>query len=386
MFWNNVKIAIRNLRKNKAFAAINISGLALGLTIYIFGGLLVNYELSHDQFFEKSSRIYTIGSTAAPELDVGVDRLNATFSAVAPIVEAEVADVEAVARAVFREYLLTTGAEGFYQGVRFADPSLLNIFDFEYLYGDETALVDPSGLLITESVANKYFGKTDVIGEVVNFDNEFSFYVTAVIEDVPLNSHFNSFLVGNNELEIIAPINGLNRMREWDLAGNWNNLSLGDKTYVLLPDGFDQAWFQSQMDGIYERLVPEDQHEVISNFIVSPLAFANVAIWDMIGIPVIKVISLLSFMVLIIACVNYTNLATAQSLGRSREVGMRKTMGANQRQLLTQFLVESLVIAFIAMIVAIAALEVVIPFFNNATNKSLALNYLATLPWLSTLR
>lgn len=382
MFWNNVKIALRNLRKNKVFAAINISGLALGLTVYVFGGLLVNYERTHDLFFENTPHIYTLGSTAAPDLNVGVDQMNSTFTTVGPIVEAELEDVAAVARTINDEYLLTMEAESFYQGVRFADPSLLDIFDFNYIYGDASALEDPSGLLITESVAIKYFGDTDVVGKVVTFDNEFDFYVSAVVEDVPLNSHFNSLVIVDSAFEIVAPVSGLKRMRDWDLAGNWNNLSLGDMTYIMLPEQLDRAWLQTQMDGIYERHVPEDQKGVIADFIVSPLVNANLAIWDMIGLPVISVISLLSFMVLVVACVNYTNLATAQSLGRSREVGMRKTMGATRTQLLSQFLIESLVIAAIAMIFAIASLEIVIPLFNNATSKNLTLNYVATMPWL----
>ena len=120
MFWNNVKIALRNIRKNKLFAAINIAGLALGLTIYVFGGLLVNYEKTHDAFFENSSRIFTIGSVAAPGLNVGIDRMNAAWTTIGPIIEAEIQDVEAVARVKNDEYLLTMGAESFYQSIRFA--------------------------------------------------------------------------------------------------------------------------------------------------------------------------------------------------------------------------------------------------------------------------
>src|SRR6056300_484219 len=98
MLWNNIIVALRNLRKNKGFAAINISGLALGLTIYVFGNLLVEYEETHDQVFSNVDRIYTIGATAAPELNVGVDKFNATFMAVGPIIKTELRDVEAVAR------------------------------------------------------------------------------------------------------------------------------------------------------------------------------------------------------------------------------------------------------------------------------------------------
>jgi len=107
MLWNNIIVALRNLRKNKAFAAINISGLALGLTIYVFGGLLVEYENTHDQSFANVDRIYTIGATAAPELNVGVDKFNSTFMAVGPIIKTELQDVEAVARTRNQEYLLT---------------------------------------------------------------------------------------------------------------------------------------------------------------------------------------------------------------------------------------------------------------------------------------
>ena len=127
MFWNNVKIALRNLRKNKVFALVNILGLAIGLTIYVFGGLLVKYESTHDIFFENASRIYTVGSVAAPDLNVGIDNFNATFPAVGPIIEAELQDVEAVARTINDGFLLASGFESFYEQVTFADAACLQI-------------------------------------------------------------------------------------------------------------------------------------------------------------------------------------------------------------------------------------------------------------------
>ena len=382
MFWNNVKIALRNLRKNKLFAFINIIGLAIGMTIYVLGGLIAKYESTHDTFFANTDRTYTVGVFAAPQLNVGIDRLNSTFSAVGPIIDAELSDVEAVARTLRSEFLVTMGDSSFYQTILFSDPSLLEIFDFNYIDGGSDALDNPSGIVLTATTAIKYFGDTNVVGRVITLDNEFDYFVSAVIEDVPQNSHFNSSIVQEGALEILAPIKALGPMRDFDEAGGWNNLSLGDLTYVMLPASLDGQWLQAQLDSIYERLVPEDQYDVISGFVIEPLQRANLAIWDTIGMPVITTIQLLGFLVLIVACVNYTNLATAQSLGRSREVGMRKTMGAGRRQLLVQFLVESLVIATIAMVVAIAALEVVIPLFNNAANKVMALDYMRTLPWL----
>ena len=164
MLWNNIIIALRNLRKNKAFAAINISGLAIGLTIYVFGGLLIEYESTHDRAFANVDRIYTVGGTAAPDLNVGVSKFNSTFMAVGPLIKAELTDIDAVARTRNQEYLLTMGSESYYEALRFADPEILQIFDFDYLHGDSSALDDPSSLLITETVAIKYFGETNVVG------------------------------------------------------------------------------------------------------------------------------------------------------------------------------------------------------------------------------
>jgi putative ABC transport system permease protein len=382
MFWNNVKIAIRNIRKHKGYAAINIVGLAIGLSIYVFGGLLVKYEETHDAFFENAANIYTIGADMSPAQDVGTDFLNSQFSAVGPLIDAEIADVELTARTVASEFLLTVGAEGFYHSLFFADPTMLQIFDFEYIHGDTTALDSPNSILMSESAAIKYFGKTDVVGEVVTLDNEFEFFVSAVIRDVPSNSHFSSMPIFDRAFDVVASISALNRLRDYPLEGDWDNLSLGNMTYALLPDHLDAAWLESQLTGIYDRHATQDTREVIEAITARPLQHANLAIWETFGMPMVTIVKFLSFLVLLVACVNYTNLATAQSLGRSREVGMRKTMGAEPRQLLTQFLVESMVIATIAMVITLAALEIIVPVFNASSGKIMALNYLQTLPWL----
>jgi putative ABC transport system permease protein len=382
MFWNNIKIAVRNLRKNRLFAFINVAGLALGMAIYILGGLIGRYESTHDAFFANGDRIYTVGSTASPNLNMGIDKINTAVSAYGPFIEAELTDVEAVARTIRAPGLVTHGPNSFYQSVTFADPALLEIFDFAFIAGDSDALRQPSGMILSRAAAIKYFGDTDVVGEVVTLDNEHEFRVAAVIEDVPLNSHFHSTLVIETALDVIAPIQALAAITGFDVAGNYSNLSMGNMTYVLLPAHLDEAWLDAQVQSLFERHPPPGPEPMIDGMYVDPLQHANLAIWDMIGIPVVTVIQLLGLLVLIIACVNYTNLATAQSLGRSREVGMRKTMGAGQSQLLVQFLVESLVIATIAMVIALSVLEIIIPLINNAANKAVTIDYLRTLPWL----
>jgi len=382
MFWNNVIIAVRNLRKNRVFSAINIVGLALGMTLYVLAGLIADYETSHDAFFANSDRVYTLGINAAPGLNVGIDRLNVVQSALGPIIEKELTDVEAVARTIRREFLVSQGDNGYYETIHFSDPELLEIFDFSYIAGDDRALNVPTNLLITASQAMKYFGSTDVLGKVLTLDNEYDFTIAAVIEDIPLNSHFVSSPVLDGSTGLFAPMQALVTLSDEPIEGTWTDLSMGNMTYVMLPATLDGDWLQAQLDSIYERLLPENSHDIVASFFVDPLTHANAAIWDAIGMPVITIIQLLGFLVLVISCVNYTNLATAQSLGRSREVGMRKTMGAGQLQLLSQFLVESLVIAGIAMVLAVAAIEVLIPLLNNAANKAMTIDYLHTLPWL----
>ena len=382
MFWNNIKIAIRNLRKHKGFAAINIIGLAIGLTTYIFGGLLIRYEETHDAFFENSANIYTVGAIAAPDLGMGFETLNSIFTAAGPLLEAEIPDIKLMARTVAEEYLLSVGSEGFYQTLIFAETPLLQMFDFDYIHGDETALDSPNGVLMSEAAAIKYFGKTDIIGEVITLDNEHEFFVSAVIRDVPANSHFSSTIILEAKFDVVAPLSALSKMRDFDMAGGWNNLSLTNMTYVMLPAQLGEEWLESQMAGVFDRHASEDTRKIISSITATPLTHANLSIWDTFGMPMVTIVRLLSFLVLLVACVNYTNLATAQSLGRSREVGMRKTMGAEPVQLLTQFLVESMVIASIAMIITLATLEVIIPLFNASTGKIMSLDYLRTLPWL----
>ncbi|MGI9221267.1 MAG: ABC transporter permease, partial [Woeseiaceae bacterium] len=217
MIWNNIKIALRNVRKNKLFAFINIAGLAIGMTIYVFGGLLVKYEREHDVFFENSANVYTVASRAAPGLDVGIQSLNAAYSAIGPLIETELPDVEAVARTIGTEYLVSNGTESFYQGIRFADPSFLRIFDLQYLHGDSGSLDDPSGIVLSATAAEKYFGRTDVLGETLTLDNEFDYRVTAVFEDVPRNSHFNSLPVMEVNFDVLMPIQALVPMRDFDM-------------------------------------------------------------------------------------------------------------------------------------------------------------------------
>ncbi|MBL4681739.1 MAG: ABC transporter permease [Pseudomonadales bacterium] len=382
MLNNYILIAWRQLFKNKLYTTINMLGLVTGLTVYLFGTLLVDYEENHDAFYKNFERIFTVGTVFSPTANIGVSQDPSIYSGFTPFIKAEVEEIESIARTIHRKFLLTVGDDNYYQDIRFADPALLTIFDLDYIEGNSDALKEPEGVLLSENTARKLFGSTSVIGELITLDHKTTLHVTAVFKNLPRNTHFNSALIGGLEFEVVAPLTALNKAADWDLAGNFNNLSSGNYTYILLPAAKTLSWLQTQMDNIWKKHLNEDHKEFVTGLKVLPLAKANTFIWSMIGLPIMESIKLLAIMVLVIAIVNYTNLATAQSLSRAREVGLRKTMGADKKQLLAQFLIEGLVIAFISMFIAMAILEIIIPLFNNLTEKSLQINYLHTLPWL----
>jgi putative ABC transport system permease protein len=384
MYSNYIKLALRNMAKNRLYAAINIVGLAIGLAVFLFGSILASYERDHDSMFAKRDRIFTAGSVFAADADIGILETDGIYTAITPLIKNEMNDIEAVARTVNREFLVSVGEQNdsYYQTISFADEDLTDIFDFEYLYGERNAIDDPSGIILSESIARKFFGRADVVGEVLTLDHEHDLRVAAVIVDIAADSHFNSDLIGDSPARIFASLRALETIADYPLEGNWNNLSMGDMTYMLLPQDKGRQWLHDELNAVYQRNAAQDQIDFIPVLRVRPLVESNTMIWDAMGVPAIDTVRLLGLLVLIIACVNYTNLAIAQSLGRAREVGLRKTFGASQGQLLTQFLVESLTTAVLSMLLAIACMEMLIPAFNQWSGKLLNLDYLAIAPFL----
>jgi putative ABC transport system permease protein len=384
MFGNYIKLALRNLFKNRLYATINVVGLTIGLTVYLFANLMAEYENTHDAFFEKADHIFSVGSIVNPAADMGIKEIDAVFSAVGPLIKTDLnQDVEGVARTIRRQYLLSVGDKHFYQDMIFADTDFTKIFDFNYISGDGTVINDPSSIIITKSMAEKLFPGENPMGKTITLDHKDNLTIAAVIEDLPANSHFGSSLVNEQKFQFVASLQAYERISSWSMEGQWSNLSMGNNTYVLTKNIHDKAWLQTKIDGIYERHVSEERQELISGFRIRSVVEINSAVWDMIGIPVIGSIKILSIMILIVACVNYTNLATAQTLRRTREVGLRKALGAGKPELLAQFLIESVTVTLLAMFAAIAILELIIPLFNEASGKVVALDYAGILPWLT---
>jgi len=383
MFKNYVTIAIRNILKNRLYAFINIIGLAIGLTVYVFGSVLVDYERNHDRSFANVDRIYTVNSLFSPAANIGINSADTTYAAFGEFLKTGMPDLQATARIKRQEFLMSVGDDDYYQEIRFADPDFTRIFDLDYIVGNASALDDPSSIILTRSMAEKLFSSVDIAGQTILLDHQNSLTVAAVIEDLPANTHFNSSILGESDLAVLAPMVALKRLIDYDPALDWGNISLGNRTYLLAPPNHDVADLDEALQATYEEHFPEDRKEFIIEVSLEPLTHANTAFWAAVGLPVIDSISLLAILVLVVACVNYTNLATAQNMGRAREVGLRRTLGAGRRQLLIQFLTESLIVAFVALFIALVFLELIVPFFNQSLGKVVTLNHLAILPWLA---
>ncbi len=381
MFLNYLKIALRNLRKNRLFSVISIVGLAIGMTVYIYINTSFEYEKNYDHFFSNIDRIYAVGSFITPDKNP-LGRRNFTYTTVGPIIEAELLEVEAVARSMRKPILLGVQDYSSYESVLFVDPAFLTIFDFNYLQGNSNAFATQSGVVISETKAIEYFGRTQVIGETITLDNQKELTVAAVITDIPRDSHFHtpgSGGIDNVDTHIFATLDTLVSLGRFEPEGYWWTYGTNDHTYVLLPEQLGAEWLQSQLDSIYDRFVPAQQKMEVAG--LSAISLRGMGV-TMGGMPATAAVTLISMLILAIACANYSNLAIAQSMGRSREVGLRKTLGASQFQLLVQFLVESILIASIAMIVATVILELLIPLYNNFENTAISLNYIEILPKL----
>lgn len=383
MFISYLKLALRNLVKNRLYACINIGGLAFGISIFVFSSILLNYETNHDNMFSKRDRTFVVGSVFNPESKITISELMNVRAPYGPLFELEIEEAEAVARAYLRHRLLSVDDKGFNIGFRFVDTSFTQIFDFKYLYGDSTAIDDPHGLILTASTAKMIFGRTDVLGEVLELEHRESLHVSAVIEDVAKDSHFNSSFMPNGTLSAVASLALLAKLENFPVEGRWTDFSMFDTTYILLPEQYDRAWLTDQVNTVSDRHAPSDEREYVSALKIMPLVEIHNAVWESMGIPVLESVRLLGILVLLIACVNYTNLAAAQSFGRAREVGLRKTLGATPLQLQAQFLLESITVTFFAMVLSISIIELLIPIYNNLTGKIVELNYTSTLPWLA---
>ncbi len=373
MLKNYFKIAFRHLLKNKGFTAINIVGLATGMAAAILIMLWVKSEFSFDRFYSRTDQIYAVGIK-----DVwagGAVQHFYTPKPMAAALKTDFPEIKHVARVnMGTGFLLTRGETKLSkeQGV-FVDSTFLNIFDYKIVAGNPAeALKNPGQIVLTRSLADRLFGDTDPINQNVRLDSNQLSTVSAIIEDIP----DNSFMKGTAYL---VPWTLMEKIGYSD--DYWGNQSV--QTYIELDKNVNSDQFQQQIKGFMQR----HTETKVENFI-APIAdkwlYSNFT--DM-GKPTSQRIGMVhSFIaiacfILIIACINFMNLSTAQSEKRAKEVGVRKVIGANKGLLIWQFLTESILIAFISGLLSLLITQIAVPSFSDLISRELSIPFNDRLFW-----
>src|SRR5579875_2330487 len=357
MFRNYFKTAFRNLQKNKLYSAINIVGLTVGLAACLLIGVYIIHELSYDKFNLNANRI--VRATMEYQQSGTENTTATTGTKVGPQFKRTFPEIEDYARTFISHNVVKSGDKVFDEPrILYADPDFFKIFSFHIIEGDAaTALDAPDKIVITQSMAKKYFGNEDAVGKTLTSGKK-DLRVSAVCEDVPQNSQIKfdfatQFLnLGNNVKE-----------EQWWTA-NWI-------TYFLVRNEKDIPQLQQQIAAYMKtpavRAEAGLQGEDYLTYHLEPLTkvhlYSSLEGFEPNGsITYIYMFAVIALLILIIACANYTNLATAQSAGRSGEIGMRKVMGASKRQVFIQFMSESSLITFIAAILALLLSIFLIPY------------------------
>ncbi|MFC2136219.1 ABC transporter permease [Bacteroidota bacterium] len=382
MIKNYFKIALRNLLKYKGFSFINITGLAIGIACCIIILLFVQNEISYDTHFANSDRIYRM--VLDGKLGENEFKLAVSASPLAETMLRDFPEIENSARMFKAGFPVIRYEDKVFSEERYywADSNFFDVFQLQFIYGDpNTALKDPNSVVITESTAKKYFGDENPMGKYLNSDNRNDYLITGVIRDIPENSHFHFDFVGS-----LARYPGLSE----------NTSFLGNNvyTYVLLKDSDSLERLSGKLqEGLRKYLAPqvleatgvswEDHEKAGTRYEYTPQPIEDIHLYSHLDYEIetnsdvtyVYFFTIIAFLILGIACINFMNLSTAKSSGRAKEVGIRKTVGSNIRQLITQFLAESVVMSLIAVIFAVIIVQLLLPMFNELAGKDLVMNY-----------
>jgi putative ABC transport system permease protein len=375
MFKNYFITSMRSLVRSAGFSAINIVGLAVGLATFALIAFYVYSELSFDRYHEKADRIFRIVENLRTENE----ELYQSTSAppMGPRFLKDFPEVENYVR--FQQWSLLAQRNNIssYERESFiADSTVFDIFSFKLLSGDKkTALREPFSIVLTQSMARKYFGSEDPVGQTIKMDYD-NFKVTGVMEDVPENSHFRFS-------NLISFSTWSRSNKEWEDRCWFCN---GFHTYVLIREGSSVDNVRAKMKEFLERNIEKGGmyyddlplQPLASIYMAPPRSWENGTRGSMNNM---YVLSIIAVFILLIACFNYINLATARASRRLKEVGLRKTLGALRRMLIAQFLGESLIITFIASLIAILLVWIILPSFRTFVESPLSLSILPNI-WI----
>ena len=370
MIKNYVKIAWRNLVNNKAYSALNIFGLAIGMAVALLIGLWVNYQVSYDRFLPGYRQAYKVFVRHLDD-NGGIGVGGATPRPLADALKKDIPEIRYVAQSDWMgPHSLVVGDKKLYPGGASTGGDFLKIFQYPLLKGKaDDVLRDKYSIVLTESTAKALFGGEDAMNRMVRIDNTHDMKVTGILKDLPRNSTLSfSFLVPFNYWESNADLvkNG---------ATNWRDHSY--QTFVALQPNATYAQVAPKLQEMVKKYNPTDYKVSKGEFFLHPLQDWHLYTDFRNGlatggfIDYIKMFGLIGLLVLLIACINFTNLSTARSEKRAREVGVRKAMGSQRRDLILQFLIESLVITFIASMIGMLFVRLALPAFNTLTRSAI---------------
>ncbi len=373
LFITGYRFAVQNSR----IVVLNILGLSIGLFTYLMADAVARHERSYDTFFADAGRIYGVYTHVTPASGFGVDQVNGVAPVVATLMESNVAGIEASARYIERRRVVGREDRSFYESVKFVDPAFLEVFNFEVLAGDlDGALQDGSSMVITREAAERYFESIDVVGQTLVLASQVELRIEAVIEDLPLNSHFSYRFGTGDRLQILAPAQALEMLGQGNTLTNWLGISDKNRIYIKLFEGVAPANVASDLSGLINIHANERGREVTAAFGLRELTLWNATALEANGISLISVGIFLAGLVLFITVLNYSNLFTAIVIGRMRELALRKTLGASKLHLALQLYSESLLIITVAVLLALAGLELVLPTLGAALQKDISLQAL----------
>lgn len=368
MLRNYIKTAWRNLLHNKFYSAINIAGLTIGLAVGMLILLWVQDELSFDSFHKQTQNIYRLelwGGTGANRqiFQIGV-------APIGPFSKQQLPEV--------KDYVRTTGNYDYSlykyedkvfgdESVVYADPSFFRVFDFNLIKGNqEKPFTDDHSVVVTQTTAHKFFGDADPIGKVIAADNKENFTVSGVINDFSKNSSL--------QYDMITPISLHFKMmlaQKNDMSNNFRFFNY--QTYLLIKPGADIKKLAKQITRVHLAHKPDDTDADYLLLPLSKMHLYNADLSDR-GITTVRIFIVIAILTLTIACINYVNLSTARSMLRSKEISMRKIVGAGKAQLFLQFIIETALLFTFAAILAIGLIFLLMPAFNQIAGKEMSLN------------
>jgi putative ABC transport system permease protein len=366
MIKNYFKIAFRNIKRNSTYSILNISGMAIGMTCAILILLWVQDEWSYDRHFENADELFRVIENQ--NLTTGGNSLIVPVpGALAQALKEEYPEIIRAVRFCPNPLTLQKKDEYIEETVISTDKDFLKMFGIRFIRGDiNTALDDPHSIVITEETAKKYFGNEEALGKTVA-SRGFNVTVTGVVKSMPENSHI--------QFNILIPVEWLSTIAPHQLDG-WNERF---NTYIELKKGTDSKTVDAKIIDFIKKHNKESNSEIFLQNIKKIHLFSSgkyiaddYATGD---ITYVRILSLIAVFILIIACINFLNLSTAQSARRAREIGVRKVSGANKQKIILQFLGESLLIVLVAHVIAMIFVELLLPGFNNLIGKQLSVNY-----------